>query len=100
MERAVFPCSPNPECPVRGCPKVDTHHLKWPSTEYQSALEHTYRNLDENKVEMCRRLHDIEHTLPPPDKPSQAEMFEVVDVAVQESAVYLSAAKRRRIYHD
>lgn len=104
MERAYFPCVPpegDMDCPYRlrsrGC-REDTHHEYWPSTDYQTALEHTFRNLEENKVEVCRRMHDEIHAGPPPEKPSHAKMFLVIDAAVDEGRLTLSATKHRKVY--
>lgn len=101
MERDYYPCSPNPECPYakKGCLE-DTHHSFYPSTDYQTTLEHVFRNLEENKIEVCRRMHDAIHAGPDPAKPSRDEMFEVVDLAVREDRLYLSVGKQKRIYHD
>ncbi len=42
-----------------------------------------YRELEENKVIMCRHLHNELHaTEPPPETPSRAEMLEAIQRAM------------------
>lgn len=103
--RGELPC-PTPEgipdCPYfktkQSC-HSDVHHQYWPSSDYNTTLEHVFRNLEENKIEVCRRIHEhIHRTERPPAKPSREEMFAVVDAAVTEERVVLSVGKYRRIY--
>lgn len=69
------PC-PNPEeaCPYftdRGSCFSDNHHLYWPRVDYRRGLEREFRELPENKQQLCRWEHDEIHaTQEPPAKPS------------------------------
>ena len=72
MERK--PCNPTPECRVLksegGC-REDVHHLYYPRRAYKTKLERQFRNLDENKILVCRALHNHIHaTQEPPGRPS------------------------------
>lgn len=97
---SVSPC-PNNE---RGCPYfevgcyADTHHVAWPKPDYTTPLEKTYRDLDENKIQLCRFDHDMEHEMPPPEKPSREHMQQAIDRAVHVGSVALSRNQERRIY--
>ena len=56
------------DCPERqlGCPYfetgcyADTHHTLWPRPDYTTPLERTYRELPENKIQLCRFQHEKE----------------------------------------
>lgn len=67
----------NPDCKYfPGC-FADRHHEYWPRADYRTALEKRFRA---HFVELlCRRLHDEQHTLPPPDKPAPSEMREALN---------------------
>ncbi len=94
MER--IPCNPSPECKYYevGC-KEDVDHYYWPRSAYPTSIESTFRNLEENKRLICRRLHEQRHaTEAPPIKPSHEVMLH----AIEEADIYLSATKRRKIY--
>ena len=93
------------DCPEQqpGCPYFETgcysdqHHLVWPSNEYTAPLEQVYRELPENKVQLCRFQHDLEHQLDPPIKPSAEVMRQAVETAVAVSGLYLSVNKRKKL---
>ena len=52
-----------------GC-HSDEHHLYWPRNQYTSKMEKFFRELPENKVQLCRAEHDEIHaTEKPPAKP-------------------------------
>lgn len=71
------------DSPLRGCkykpPHSSIHHKYWPSTWYQSGLERRFREHPDNKVRLCRCLHDLEHLKKPPKKPSRAFMEEFLN---------------------
>lgn len=49
---------------------MDIHHLYHPRRDYKTKDEKEFRELDENKVNMCRDFHNMDHAVfPPPDKP-------------------------------
>lgn len=76
------PCNENREsCPYQysGCFE-DTHHLMWPKRDYKTPVERRYRELPENKVQLCRDLHDLEHYQEPPEKPSREEMLGALSI--------------------
>lgn len=67
----------NPECKYyeQGC-HASTHHLYYPRRNYRNSLERQFRELPENKVQLCRSEHDELHlNEDPPDKPSRAVML-------------------------
>jgi hypothetical protein len=65
---------------VDGC-FVDTHHKQYPRSAYRTPTERRFRELDENKVDLCRAVHnEIHATEPAPIKPS----LEVMQFAIQQ----------------
>ena len=77
MER--LPCSNPEDCPLaetdRGCFE-DIHHLAYPRYDYKTSVEKRYRDLPENKLRMCRNLHNIEHEVfEAPTKPDREIML-------------------------
>lgn len=89
------PCFENREsCPYQysGC-FSDTHHQAWPASDYTSPLERTFRELPENKEQVCRDIHDEYHLEEPPEKPSVPEMMG----AVASSDVHIGVSKRKAL---
>lgn len=77
-------CERDESCPLsqtkRGCFR-DTHHLYFPRFLYTTELEKEFRELPENKVELCRREHnEIHATTEPPEKPSRQQMLAAVAI--------------------
>lgn len=77
-----------PECPYRRH-YSDSHHEYWPRNLYLTKVERTFRNLPENKQQLCRYEHDLAHQEEPPVKPSREEMLGAIAV----SNVHLSNRK-------
>lgn len=80
MER--IGCSNQEECRLRdslmGC-REDVHHTQYPRRDYKKGIARVFRELDENKVKLCRALHDEIHaTQPPPEMPSIEVMQQAV----------------------
>lgn len=89
MER--IPCANQDSCRWQalemGCHE-DVHHQFWPRRHYKTSTEKRFRELPENKVLICRNLHDEEHALfEPPTKPD----FTIMKLALEEEK------NRRRI---
>lgn len=82
MER--IPCQNQDVCRLRDMPRgcfEDVHHLYYPRRDYTTSIEKRFRQLDENKVLICRALHDDEHALwEVPEKPD----LELMKMAVTE----------------
>lgn len=78
------PCDESVPCGLRettGCFE-DVHHKYFPRRSYRTPLEKEFRELPENKVVICRQLHNDEHaTIEPPDKPPISEMRQRVNSA-------------------
>ena len=79
MER--IPCSQQQECRLRdsklGC-REDIHHLFYPARDYRGIAK-AFRELEENKVVMCRAEHEEIHaTQPAPEMPSIGIMHEAI----------------------
>jgi len=72
-----LPCINQNVCPLadtrRGCFE-DVHHLYWPQNRYRTQLEKEFRELDENKVRICRAEHNELHDVRPPEHPFHEEM--------------------------
>lgn len=87
MER--IPCNPETECKYRelaiGC-HMSRHHLFWPRRDYRKEIAREFRNLDENKVYVCRAIHDEYHLEEPPEKPSLGEMRQALGRTALEEA--------------
>jgi hypothetical protein len=75
----------------QGCPFLpngcfsDVHHLYYPRKAYRTSVERQFRNLPENKEQICAWLHVLEHLdNAPPEKPSRDEMLQAIaEAAVQ-----------------
>lgn len=82
MER--LPCNPELPCPLRDTEKgcfEDVHHLYFPRKAYRKPVERAFRELDENKVKMCREWHNTDHAVfEAPDKPD----LEIMKMAIEE----------------
>lgn len=54
----------------------DTHHLAYPRSDYRTGVEKRWRELDFNKVSICRGLHNAIHESGYlPEKPTREEML-------------------------
>jgi hypothetical protein len=57
----------------------DTHHLFFEAKNYQSGVAKTFRELPDNKVQLCRNEHnEIHATTSPPEVPSRAFMLQAI----------------------
>lgn len=78
----TVPCDPDRECRYRdttGC-YIDEHHLFWPRRNYKDSVGRAFRNLPENKVDLCRQVHQDKHaTEQPPKKPKRSQMLEALN---------------------
>jgi hypothetical protein len=86
----------NTDCPYyeTGC-FSDTHHQMWPSDQFITPVERLFRELPENKEQLCRLEHDEIHaTQEPPAKPRRTEMIQ----AIGEAGIYLSVRARKALY--
>lgn len=78
MERE--PCPPNMQerCPVfyqEGECYEDKHHKYWPAPEYRTKNEKKFRELEVNKIIICRWLHNTIHAVAlPPEMPTPVQM--------------------------
>lgn len=80
---------PEPERP--GCPYSpycysDQHHLYFPARDYRTPLEKRFRELPDNKEQLCRFLHDLAHFEEAPEKPTREEMHRfIAGMAIEET---------------
>lgn len=66
------------ECPLKKH-FSDSHHLYYPSSDYQTRVEKDYRELPHHKVQLCRNEHqEIHASQEPPTKPDRAEMVRAI----------------------
>lgn len=57
----------------------DKHHKYWPSNEYTTRTEKQFRQLEVNKVTICRWLHNTIHAVAlPPEQPTVSEMRKAI----------------------
>ena len=67
----------------------NTHHTYYPKRRYTTAVEKEFRNLPENKEQMCMAEHlELHATERPPQKPSREIMLQAIaaQVVAQEVA--------------
>lgn len=57
-----------------GC-YADVHHYQFPKRDYVTPIERAFREMPENKEQMCRWDHDLEHFEASPRKPSLEQMI-------------------------
>lgn len=86
MERQ--PCSQQQNCRLQdsrmGC-REDVHHRIFPRRFYDKGIAKVFRELDENKVLICRALHEEIHaTGQPPEMPTAEVMQEAINRVRQE----------------
>lgn len=78
MERVPCPAANTTVCPIyqqEGECYEDRHHIYWPSSEYSTRTEKEFRQLEVNKITICRWLHNTIHAVVlPPEHPSVPEM--------------------------
>ena len=78
MAREACP-DPQPDCKyatLRGGCFSDEHHLYWPKRAYCGKIATEFRELPENKEQICRREHDEKHaTQSPPEMPMRDVML-------------------------
>ena len=82
-ERLPCPAEGTPICPIfvqEGECFEDKHHKYWPSNEYTSRTEKEFRQLEVNKITICRWLHNTIHAVAlQPEHPTVAEMRKVIN---------------------
>lgn len=78
MENVPCPMANTENCPIfiqEGECYEDTHHIYWPSPDYASRIEKEFRQLEVNKVTVCRWIHNHLHSITlPPEHPTITEM--------------------------
>ena len=66
-------------CPLKK-PYSDTHHLWFPSSDYKTELEQQFRELEINKEQLCRCVHNALHRFEEsPTKPSEETMRRIIE---------------------
>jgi hypothetical protein len=55
----------------------------WPANRYQTPIEKAYRELPENKEQLCRWEHDERHYDYPPKKPDLLEMLRALSIPLE-----------------
>lgn len=82
MEKVPCPMRNSPDCPIfqqEGECYEDRHHKYWPSPDYSSRVEKQFRQLEVNKVDICRWIHNTIHAVVlPPEHPTTAEMRQAI----------------------
>lgn len=54
---------------------TDQHHLAFPKPRYATTIERHWRGLPDNKIDVCRAVHDAVHYSGyVPEKPARQEM--------------------------
>lgn len=77
------PRGPLKEEQFHGC-YSDSHHVLYPANRYQTPLEKAYRDLPENKEQVCAWTHQLIHEqLPPPKKPSLRRMIAALTIKIE-----------------
>lgn len=82
MEREPCPPDMQNHCPVfyqEGECYEDRHHKYWPAPDYRTRNERAFRELEVNKIMVCRWLHNTIHALAlPPEKPEVSFMNKAI----------------------
>lgn len=66
----------------------DTDHIYHPARNYRTPLEQEFRELPENKRQMCRWLHDLRHLEEKaPAKPDAVFMVQALSKVLEEHHV-------------
>ena len=88
MERVPCQAANTEACPIfqqEGECYEDRHHKYWPSPDYSSRTEKQFRQLEVNKITICRWLHNTIHAVVlPPEHPSAIQMRKAINEAPQE----------------
>lgn len=82
-------CTPEQkaDCPIRKH-FSDTHHIYYPASNYRTLVEKEFRELPENKVQLCRNEHNERHaTEEIPVKPSRDEMLQAISGLVLNNSI-------------
>ena len=66
---------------------MTVHHKWWPKCDYTTPLEKRFRDLPDEKEELCRGKHDPEHEKDPPRKPSREYMQKKVEEYIAKIAL-------------
>lgn len=91
--------NPRPDCPYSGECFSDEHHLYFPRVDYHDIMGTEFRNLPENKEQICRWDHQERHEVEePPEKPSREQMLGALATALSEGRIHLSKNKRKKLY--
>jgi len=82
MEREPCPPDMQARCPVfyqEGECYEDKHHRYWPAPDYRTKNEKEFRELEVNKIIICRWLHNTLHARAlPPAKPEVSFMKKAI----------------------
>lgn len=80
MARGLCSAEARANCPImQGCVGSDVHHLAFPANRYRSRIEKQWRELDFNKEQIPRCLHNAIHSTGYiPDKPDREEMLQEI----------------------
>lgn len=92
--------TPRPECPYHNRPGgcfSDTHHLYYPGVDYSGIIDEEFRELPENKEQICRWEHDIKQVETPPEKPNRRYMLGRIATALAAGEIHLSKRKTRKL---
>lgn len=94
--------NPRPDChyaELKGGCFSDEHHLFFPRVDYHDIMGSEFRNLPENKEDICRWDHDEIHaTELPPQKPDREHMLGAIVTALADGQLFLSKTKRKKLY--
>lgn len=82
MERQPCPPEMRERCRVfesEGRCYEDVHHENWPRNDYKTEIEREFRELDSEKILICRALHNAIHARKrKSDKPTRNEMLDAI----------------------
>jgi hypothetical protein len=93
--------SPQEQCPYYatdgGC-FSDSHHIYFPKNQYCDIMSSEFRELPENKQQLCRLEHEELHAeVIEPEKPDRETMRDAIRTAWQIGAIALSKNKRKKL---
>ena len=86
--------SPREDC-RQEVPFSDEHHKYYPASRYCGWLAIKFRNLPDNKEQICRCQHEDIQCLEPPDKPTRKVMQAAIKQAYLDGRISLTKKQRR-----
>lgn len=93
MARGECP-QPREDCFQPEGPYSDEHHKFYPAYRYAGWLACKFRNLPDNREQLCRCEHEEIQVLEPPERPSRRVMQAAIREAYKQGRISLTRKQR------